>query len=332
MKVEKYQPILNLIETEEAIKLVKDSFQKNLAKNLNLIRVTAPLFVLETSGLNDDLTGTEEPVKFSVRTESVPLTIVHSLAKWKRMALDKYNLGVGEGLYTDMNAIRKDEVLDNLHSLYVDQWDWERVITKDDRNYDFLKKIVIQIYEAIKSTSKMISEYFLDLTDYFPENIHFITTSELAEMYPNLSADEREYEVTKKYKSVFLIAIGDELDNGEKPHGSRAPDYDDWQLNGDIIVYYPPLDMAVELSSMGIRVDKNSLQEQLKKKNALDKLKYEYHQKIMNDELPLTIGGGIGQSRLCLIMLNKIHIGEVQASYWDQKNTEYAKKNNFKLL
>lgn len=330
--IDNYKTILDLIKTEKAIKIVKDRFEANLAKNLNLLRVTAPLFVLANSGLNDDLSGTEEPVSFYVRTEDEPLTIVHSLAKWKRVAANRYNLVPNQGLYTDMNAIRKDEVLDALHSLYVDQWDWEKVINYEDRNFDYLKEIVRLIYKAICDTANEICKVYPELKNYFTDKITFITSSELEEMYPNLSSKERENAICKKYKSVFLMQIGGVLKSGNSSHDLRAPDYDDWELNGDILVDYPPLNCAVELSSMGIRVDKNSLLKQLTLTNKLDKLKYTYHKMLMNDELPYTIGGGIGQSRLCLIMLNKVHIGEVQSSYWDKVNYDYAKANNIILL
>ena len=332
MKLENYESTLNLIDTEIAIKIVKEVFQEQLSKNLNLLRVTAPLFVLQNSGLNDDLSGTEVPVSFNVKTETDALTIVHSLAKWKRMAVSKYNLKPGEGLYTDMNAIRKDEVLDNIHSIYVDQWDWEKVITLDNRNLDFLKNIVSNIYKAIKDTSSYISSIYPKLINYFKDEIHFITSSELELMYPNLNSKQREDEICKKYGTVCIMQIGGILKNGNPPHDLRAPDYDDWDLNCDILTYYPPLESAIELSSMGIRVDAKSLYKQLEITDKLEKLKYSYHKKIINNELSLTIGGGIGQSRLCLIMLNKLHIGEVQSSYWDEANLDYAKKNNIKLL
>lgn len=327
-----YKSKLNLINTEKAIKIVKDKFENTLAKNLNLLRVTAPLFVLANSGLNDDLSGIEVPVSFNVKTESEPLTIVHSLAKWKRMAINRYRLLPGSGLYTDMNAIRKDETLDNLHSIYVDQWDWEKVINASDRTIEYLKDTVRSIYDAIKKTSVHICSIYPELEDYLSEEIHFFTASELEEMYPNLDSKERENAVCKKYGSVFLMQIGGVLKSGNPAHDLRAPDYDDWDLNGDILVNYPLLNCAIELSSMGIRVDKESIMKQLTIKNKLDKLKYTYHKMIMEDKLPLTIGGGIGQSRLCLIMLNKVHIGEVQSSYWDQDTLDYVANNNIKLL
>jgi len=331
IELKDYVTKLDLVDTEKAIKLVKDDFEKRLAENLNLVRVTAPLFVLENSGLNDDLNGVEEPVKFKLKNEDTNLVIVHSLAKWKRMALYRYNFKPYAGLYTDMNAIRKDETLDNIHSIYVDQWDWEQIITYEDRNFAYLKNVVLKIYQAIKDTTSFICSIYPNLENYFPNTIHFLTTSELEELYPHLSPKERENAITKKYGAVFLMQIGVNLKNG-LPHDLRAPDYDDWNLNGDILVYYPPLNCAVELSSMGIRVDKNSLYNQLKQKNCLERLNFEYHQKILNNELPFTIGGGIGQSRLCLVLLNKVHIGEVQASYWDKKNLEYAKKHKINLL
>ena len=332
LKDKNYKSILNLVETEAAIKIVKDNFERNLAANLNLIRVTAPLFVLANTGLNDDLSGMEVPVSFNVKTEESPLAIVHSLAKWKRMAITRYNLLPGAGLYTDMNAIRKDEQLDNLHSIYVDQRDWEKVITKKQRNFSYLKETVNSIYDAIKKTAKHICSIYPSLNNYFSEDIFFLTTSELANLYPNMTAKERENAICMKHGAVFLMQIGGKLQNKEQAHDLRSPDYDDWDLNGDILVYYPPLNCAIELSSMGIRVDKLSLLKQLTITNKLDRLKYQYHKMILNDQLPLTIGGGIGQSRLCLIMLNKVHIGEVQSSYWDEVNLKFARKRNITLL
>ncbi|MDY4787725.1 MAG: aspartate--ammonia ligase [Bacilli bacterium] len=325
-----YQSKLDLIETQRAIKIVKDFFENALAKNLNLIRVSAPLFVYTKSGLNDDLNGIEKPVSFYFNHEDV--SIVQSLAKWKRMALKDYHFEVGMGLYTDMNAIRKDETVDHIHSIYVDQWDWEKVITKDDRNLNFLKSTVKQIFNALKETEKLITTIYPSLDNYFGDEIYFISSSDLKDKFPSLTAKEREHAICKEHKCVFIYQIGGKLRNCDEVHDLRAPDYDDWELNGDILVYYPPLNRSVELSSMGIRVDQNSLLKQLKEKDALNRTSLPFHKALLNNELPLTIGGGIGQSRLCLVMLNKIHIGEVQSSLWDEKTIEECQNLNIKLL
>ena len=326
-----YESKLSLMETQIAIKFVKDTFQKELIKGLNLLRVTAPLFVLSKTGLNDNLNGVESPVNFNVNCINENVEIVHSLAKWKRMALKKYGFDNESGLYTDMNAIRKDENLDFIHSLYVDQWDWERIISKDQRNLDYLKKVVRIIYKAIyKLQQKVIKKYPM-LKQELPKDITFVSTTELEQMYPELSRKERENAIARKYKAVFLYQIGWPLSDG-LPHDGRAADYDDWNLNGDILVYYPMYDMALELSSMGIRVDANSLVKQLKQKNELDKLNNEYCISVLNEELPLTIGGGIGQSRLCMFMLQKAHIGEVQVSIWNKEETKKLKERNIELL
>ena len=326
-----YTTKLNLIDTEKGIKIIKDSFEKNLAKELNLLRVSGPLFVNKSSGLNDNLNGVEEPVSFNIKGVDDKIEIVHSLAKWKRYALNVYDIPIDSGIYTDMNAIRKDEREDNLHSIYVDQWDWEKHINEEERNITFLKKTVKKIYKAILATQRVILEKYPQLDRVFDKNITFITSKKLLSLYPNLTPKERETEICKKYGTVFIIGIGGKLAN-KKPHDLRAPDYDDWKLNGDILVYYPPLEQAVEISSMGIRVDKDSLVKQLELTNNLDRLSLPFHQALINDELPLSIGGGIGQSRLCLVMLNKIHIGEVQSSIWNDEEKAKAKENNIKLL
>lgn len=314
--MKKYKPKLNIIDTQRAIKLVKDSFENKLADVLNLVRVSAPLFVTQGSGLNDDLNGHEKPVSFTVNGINDTITIVQSLAKWKRYALKKYGFPTHSGLYADMNAIRRDEVVDNIHSIYVDQWDWEAIINKEDRNLAFLERVVRKIYRCIKEVQKLTIQAYPCLTDFLSEDIYFITSEELLQMYPSLTPKVREYEITKKYGSVFIEQIGCELSDGNK-HDGRAPDYDDWELNGDILVYYPPLDQAIELSSMGIRVSPESLAKQLEISNKTERKSLPFHKELLSGNLPYTIGGGIGQSRLCLIMLNKIHIGEVQSSLWN---------------
>jgi len=326
-----YKSKLDLMDTQIAIKFVKDTFQVKLAKKLKLTRVTAPLFVLKSTGLNDNLNGTEKPVSFTKNEFDSEVEIVQSLAKWKRMALAKYNFKVNTGLYTDMNAIRKDEELDFIHSLYVDQWDWEAVISKEQRNLTTLKKYVKNIYKAIYYLSSKVNKKYPSLTNKLPKEIFFISTSELEDLYPNMTRKEREDEITRIHKAVFLYQIGNKLKDG-KPHDGRAADYDDWSLNGDILVYYELYDMALELSSMGIRVDANSLVKQLQAKGEEYKLENDYCKDILNEKLPYTIGGGIGQSRLCMYMLNKAHIGEVQVSLWDKKEIEKLKKNNIELL
>ena len=320
---------LNLIDTLIAIKKIKDHFEQRLSKILKLMRVSAPLFVESNKGINDNLNGVEEPVSFKVGNNDIE--IVHSLAKWKRMALAKYNLRMHSGLYTDMNAIRKDETLDEIHSIYVDQWDWEMLIEEKDRNIDFLKSIVTKIYNVLRETEIFIQNEYSNLTPKLSNEIFFITSEELLQMYPNLTPKERENKIVKEKGSVFLLQIGKILSNGTK-HDGRSPDYDDFNLNGDILVYNPILDSAFELSSMGIRVNKHSLMEQLKQENKLDRVNLEYHQLLLNDKLPLTIGGGIGQSRMCMFFLNKKHIGEVQTSYWPEEIIEKCKKENIKLL
>lgn len=326
-----YKSDLDVYETQKAIKFVKDRFENSLSKKLNLLRVTAPLFVLQNSGLNDGLSGKEKPISFNSNLTSENIEIVHSLAKWKRMALKKYDIHLGKGLYTDMNAIRKDELTDYIHSIYVDQWDWELSISEKDRSYRYLKQIVRKIYSCIYKLSIEVEKKYSSLKNSLPKDITFISTKELENLYPNLSRKERENEITRKYKAVFLYQIGYPLKD-KKPHDDRASDYDDWKLNGDILVYYPLYDMALELSSMGIRVNKDSLLKQLKIKNELYKLDNDYCKAILNDEYPLSIGGGIGQSRLCMFLLQKAHIGEVQVSIWDQEEVEKLKKHNINLL
>ncbi|MBC2857330.1 aspartate--ammonia ligase [Cetobacterium sp. 2A] len=325
-----YYSKLNLMETEKAIKLVKDNFEKSLAHELELTRVSAPLFVTPESGLNDDLNGIERPVSFDVKSKEIAV-IVHSLAKWKRMALHKYDFKVGTGLYTDMNAIRRDEDLSPIHSYYVDQWDWEKIIDKNDRTKLKLQEIVKKIYKSLKDTEEFITNIYPSLSKKLPENITFVTSQELEDLYPNLTSKEREHEYAKKHGAIFIMEIGKTLTSGNK-HDGRAPDYDDWNLNGDIIVYYEPLKIGLELSSMGIRVDEESLDKQLTLSDANDRRKYEFHKKLLNGELPYTVGGGIGQSRLCLFFLDKMHIGEVQSSIWPQSLIEDCKNKNIFLL
>ena len=327
---ENYVSHLNLRETELAIKKVKDFFERDLAIELNLTRVSAPLFVDATSGMNDNLSGKERPVSFDVLTGE-KFEIVHSLAKWKRYALKMYGFERGEGLYTDMNAIRRDEDTDNIHSIFVDQWDWEKIISKEDRNEKTLKKTVKLIYSALRHTEYYITKEYNFIGSLLPENITFITSSELEEKYPTLSRKEREYEAVKEYGAIFLMQIGGKLKDGA-PHDGRAPDYDDWTLNGDIIVYYPVLDIALELSSMGIRVDEEAMERQLKESGCEDRKSLPFHKALLAGELPYTIGGGIGQSRMCLFFLRKAHIGEVQSSYWDEETVKYCKENGAELL
>lgn len=327
-----YSSKLNLKETEIAIKKVKDSFENILASLLQLMRVSAPLFVFQGSGLNDNLNGVEKPVSFVAKSVSdETIEIVHSLAKWKRMALLHYGFRNGEGLYTDMNAIRKDEEVDHIHSIYVDQWDWEKLITKDCRNIEFLKYTVQNIVHALYLTQERIIKDFPQLERFVDDEVFFITTSDLEKMYPSFSPKERENAITREHHVTFIMQIGWPLSNG-KPHDGRSPDYDDWNLNGDLLVYHPYLDEAIEVSSMGIRVDGESLKKQLEHRRASERLKFNYHKMIINDELPLTIGGGIGQSRICMILLNKIHVGEVQASLWPESEIEECNEKNINLL
>ncbi len=324
-----YKSALDLVETEIAIKKLKDFFQKELSDELNLLRVSAPMFVESSTGLNDNLNGFETPVSFEF--DSKHIEIVHSLAKWKRMALFRYGISPGNGLYTDMNAIRKDEVLDNLHSIYVDQWDWEKVIIKENRTEEKLKEIVKRIYRAFKDTSEYIKGEYPALTTELPDEIHFITTQELEKMYPESTSKEREDKITEEYKAVFIMKIGGVLESGER-HDGRAPDYDDWELNGDIVFWNTLLGKAFELSSMGIRVDEETLVKQLEIAGAIDRKELEYHRMLLEKKLPYTIGGGIGQSRICMYFLEKAHIGEVQASFWDAETLEVCDKAGIKLL
>lgn len=326
-----YTPKLGVMDTQKAIKRAKDTFECLLAKNLKLTRVSAPLFVTINSGLNDDLNGVERPVQFDLLATNEEVQIVHSLAKWKRLALKQYKFKAHRGLYTDMNAIRRDEEMDNLHSVYVDQWDWEKIILPEERNFEYLKKTVSKIMKTLCDTQAILEQDFPQLKSYIPDNAFFITTSELEERYPDLTPKERENAIAKEYGAVFIAQIGDKLKSG-KPHDGRAPDYDDWSLNGDILIWYPVLNRAVELSSMGIRVDEKALREQLKKAGCEKRAELEFHKMLLNGELPLTIGGGIGQSRLCMVLLQKAHIGEVQASIWDENTIKECEKHGIPLL
>lgn len=327
---ESYKSNLTLKENEIAIKDIKDTFEDYFAKELNLTRVTAPLFVESNKGINDGLSGKEIPVSFSLEDFSNKIEIVHSLAKWKRLNINKYGFKVHEGLYTDMNAIRKDETRDNYHSIYVDQWDFELIINESDRNITFLKNYVNKIYRCIFKLERHVQDKY-NIKAILPTEITFIESSELINLYPELSINEKINKIVNKYKAVFIIGIGKKLPNNVILD-QRAPDYDDWDLNGDLYVYNPILDNALELSSLGIRVDKKSLIHQLKEVNHEDYLKYEYHQKIINDVIPLTFGGGIGQSRLCLFMLKKLHIGEVQSSIWNEETRSFFTKKGIILL
>ncbi|MBU5426407.1 aspartate--ammonia ligase [Tissierella pigra] len=323
---------LNPRKTQIAIKQIKDYFETKLAEKLNLIRVSAPLFVTPNSGLNDNLTGVEKAVSFEMRKYNEMIEIVQSLAKWKRMALKWYEFNIDEGLYADMNAIRPDEVLDNIHSIYVDQWDWEKIIKRSDRTMEYLVHTVENIYNVFRETEDYISELYPDIfTKKLPKDIKFITSQELEDLYPNETPDEREYLIVKKYKAVFISKIGGTLKSGIS-HGTRSPDYDDWNLNGDIIFWNPITEEALELSSMGIRVDKEALEKQLKLSGAEERKTLDYHKKLLNEELPYTIGGGIGQSRICMFFLEKKHIGEVQASVWTDQILKECKENNIFLL
>lgn len=327
--------------TEQGIKLIKDFFQENLSTELRLSRVTAPLFVLKGLGINDDLNGVERPVTFHIKDlAEAEAEVVHSLAKWKRLTLAEYGIEPGYGVYTDMNAIRADEELDNLHSLYVDQWDWEAVITAEQRNVDFLKNVVERIYSAIRRTEYLTCETYPELKPFLPEKIHFIHSEDLLEMYPDLSPKEREDEICRKYGAVFLIGIGGKLSNGEK-HDGRAPDYDDWStptddrkagLNGDILIWYPLLGRSFELSSMGIRVDKETLLRQLALEGKEDRTQLYFHRQLLDGMLPLSIGGGIGQSRLCMLLLHKAHIGEIQASIWPEDMRRECREAGMPLI
>lgn len=329
---EGYVSPLTIRETEVAIKEVKDHFQSSLAKNLHLTRVSAPLFVKPESGLNDNLNGVERPVVFGIKEQNDDMAeIVHSLAKWKRYALKKYGFHSGEGLYTDMSAIRRDEETDNIHSIYVDQWDWEKVISKEERNMETLEYTVRKVYAALKDTEDYMARRYNYIEAWLPDEITFITSQELEDMYPDKTAKEREHAYAKLKGAIFVSQIGKILASGEK-HDGRAPDYDDWELNGDIIVYYPVLDIALELSSMGIRVDDESLMKQLKLAGCEESKELAFQKSLLNGELPYTIGGGIGQSRICMYYLRKAHIGEVQSSLWPNEMIEETEKHGIHLL
>ncbi len=340
IKPQNYKPLLNLQQTELGIQKIKDFFQVNLSSELRLRRVTAPLFVLQGTGLNDDLNGIERAVNFPIKDmNEARAEVVHSLAKWKRVMLADYQIEQGYGIYTDMNAIRADEELGNLHSLYVDQWDWEMVISKEQRNVEFLKNIVRRIYATLLRTEYLVCESFSQIKPILPTDIHFIHSEELLQLYPNLSPKEREAAIAKQYGAVFIMGIGGKLSNGEK-HDGRAPDYDDWStetesyvgLNGDIILWNPILELPFEISSMGIRVDKNALLKQLQLEGKEDRLSLYFHQRLVNDTLPLSIGGGIGQSRLCMFLLHKAHIGEIQASIWSEEMYQQCQKLNIPII
>ena len=328
---ERYQPALGLYETQKAIGLIKNIFQVKLCAALHLKRVTAPLFVDPATGLNDDLNGVERPVGFDIPAVGIEGQVVHSLAKWKRLALHDYNFFVGNGLVADMNAIRRDEELDNLHSIYVDQWDWEKVIDESTRNEAYLKDTVRRIVSAICGTLDELKWQFSSLDTDLCRDVFFITAQELEDMYPQLAPKEREGIITKKHKTVFIQQIGGKLKSG-KPHDGRAPDYDDWSLNGDLLFWHEPLQCALEISSMGIRVDPESLDKQLSLAGCDSRRELPFHKMLLNGELPLTIGGGIGQSRLCMLLLGKAHIGEVQASLWDEETKRLCKEAGIVLL
>ena len=329
---ENYHSPLTIRETEVAIKEVKDHFERALAKSLHLTRVSAPLFVRPESGLNDNLNGVERPVAFGIKEqEDREVEIVHSLAKWKRYALKRYGFHSGEGLYTDMSAIRRDEDTDNIHSIYVDQWDWEKVISKEERNMETLEYSVGKVYSALKETDAYMARRYNYIEEFLPDEISFITSQELETMYPDKTPKEREYHFAKAKGAVFIKQIGKTLASGQR-HDGRAPDYDDWELNGDILVYYPVLDIALELSSMGIRVGEDALDRQLTIAGCDDRRELPFQKAIFNKELPYTIGGGIGQSRLCMLLLGSVHIGEVQASVWDKATREACAKAGIPLL
>lgn len=338
--LENYQSILDVIETEKVIKMIKDFFQVNLAEELNLKRVTAPLIVKAGTGINDDLNGVERPISFRIKNmNNTKAEIVQALTKWKRLALANLNISLGEGIYTDMSAIRSDEALDNLHSLYVDQWDWERVISREERNLEFLKIVVRKIYRVMKKTEHFIYAHYPEIKPVLPEEIYFIHSEELEERYPKLNRMEREDAICNEFGAVFIIGIGAPLKDGQ-PHDGRAPDYDDWTtptekgpgLNGDIIVWYSELESAFEISSMGIRVDQQGLEKQLEMTGTTERKKLFFHQKLLKGELPLTVGGGIGQSRLCMFFLKKAHIGEIQSSIWSDEIIEECRRDNIFLL
>lgn len=327
-----YSSALNLHDTQIAIKTVKDFFQNQLAQHLHLERVSAPLFVDPLSGLNDNLNGVERPVAFDIKEQGGrQAEVVQSLAKWKRYALQKYGFTVGEGIYTDMNAIRRDEETDNIHSIFVDQWDWEKIIDKEARNIGTLKSTVRDVYRCLKNTEKFMAIQYDYIEEMLPDDIFFVTTAELEDIFPDYTPKEREYYIAKAKGAACIMQIGGELSNG-KPHDGRAPDYDDWALNCDIVVYYPVLDIALELSSMGIRVDRDSLLSQLDKAGCPERAKLPYQKSIIDEQLPYTIGGGIGQSRICMFFLRKAHIGEVQSSIWTDEAVKECEKKGIQLL
>ncbi|MBP3636060.1 MAG: aspartate--ammonia ligase [Clostridia bacterium] len=326
-----YNPVLDLRDTEIAIKLVKDFFETELSRQLNLTRVSAPIMVTPESGLNDNLNGVERPVAFDVLETGQMVEIVHSLAKWKRQALKTYGFKPGEGLYTDMNAIRRDEDTDNIHSIFVDQWDWERIITEDERNEAFLRKIVEKIYLTLRKTEGYVCAHYPHIKPELPDHITFVTSQELEDRYPDKTGKEREYLAAKEYGAVFLMCVGGALKSGQI-HDGRAPDYDDWSLNGDILLYDPILDISLEVSSMGIRVNPEVLRKQLAIRGCEDRAELPFQKALLNGELPQTIGGGIGQSRMCVYLLRKAHVGEVQASLWPDDVVEACKKANIQLL
>lgn len=338
---EHYHALLDMNKTEQGIKLIKDFFQQNLSTELRLRRVTAPLFVMQGLGINDDLNGVERPVTFPIKDlGDKKAEVVHSLAKWKRLTLAEYRVSPGYGVYTDMNAIRADEELDNLHSLYVDQWDWEAVINKEDRTIAFLKDVVERIYAAIRRTEYLVCETYDSIKPFLPQKIHFVHSEDLLQMYPDMTPKEREDAICKKYGAVFVIGIGGKLSDGKK-HDGRAPDYDDWStvsedgyagLNGDILIWYPVLERSFELSSMGVRVDKAALLRQLEIEGEEEREKLYFHQRLLNGELPLSIGGGIGQSRLCMVLLHKAHIGEIQASIWPESMRKECRELGMPLI
>lgn len=326
-----YKPSLDAYDTQRAIAFIKNTFEEEFSSELNLKRVSAPLFVTEESGLNDNLSGVERPVSFDVPAIGLEAQVVHSLAKWKRLALKRYGFSVGNGLYTDMNAIRRDEELDNVHSIYVDQWDWEKVITRENRNEEYLKLIVRAIVRAICNTNDRLHVRYPQLNTALCSDISFITSQELEDKYPDMTSSERENEYVKEHKTAFIMKIGNKLRSG-KPHDSRAPDYDDWELNGDILFWDEVLGRALEISSMGIRVDSASLDRQLTLADCNERRALPFHKMLLNDELPLTIGGGIGQSRLCMLMLGCAHIGEVQSSIWDSDTVRVCEDGGVPLL
>ena len=327
-----YSPKLDSYDTQRAIAYIKQTFQQEFSNALNLKRVSAPLFVTEDSGLNDNLNGYERPVSFDIPAVGADAQVVHSLAKWKRLALKRYGFTVGNGLYTDMNAIRRDEELDNIHSVYVDQWDWEKVISREDRNVNYLKQTVRAIVGAVAETNDALQIAFPSLHTQIDREVYFVTTQELEDRWPDLTPKERENAICREHHTVFLMQIGDNLKRSGKPHDGRAPDYDDWSLNGDILLYNPLLDSAFEISSMGIRVDEASMDYQLNARGCNERRELPFHKMLLNGELPLTIGGGIGQSRLCMIMIGTCHIGEVQASLWDKETEQVCADAGIMLL